>query len=116
MLVLSSSSGPAAAAETPVRPGLKIPPRTEQRMMTKRAKRRGLSRRTIGTSLIPVYRRSSRTGQEACPTLRASGRPPDAGRRSLGLHGLARRFVKPLRLVAHAYQKHGLLGILQNVD
>src|SRR5258708_6788205 len=48
--------------------------------------------------------------------LGAAGRPPDPGHRRLGLHGLARRFVQPFYLVAHANQKHRLLGILHNVD
>src|ERR1700693_4822166 len=45
MLAFRSSSGPLDAAETPVSPGPKTPPRTEQRMITKRTDKSGLSRR-----------------------------------------------------------------------
>src|ERR1700722_19107013 len=52
MLVLRSSSGPLEAAETPVTPGPKIPPRTEQRTMKKAAKRTDRVQRGINTSLF----------------------------------------------------------------
>ena len=50
MLVRMSSSGAAAAAETPVRPGPKMPPITEHRTITKTASRRGRTGRAIDTS------------------------------------------------------------------
>src|SRR3984885_3947653 len=50
ILVLRSSSGPLEAAETPVTPGPKTPPRTEPRTMTKAAKRTDRIQRGINTS------------------------------------------------------------------
>src|SRR5580658_1536769 len=50
ILVLRSSSGPLEAAETPVTPGPNTPPRTEQRTMTKAAKRTDRIQRGIHTS------------------------------------------------------------------
>src|SRR6202050_5768968 len=50
ILVLRSSSGPLEAAETPVTPGPKTPPRTEHRTMIKAAKREERTQRGINTS------------------------------------------------------------------
>src|SRR5580693_8849112 len=50
ILALRSSSGPLEAAETPVTPGPKTPPRTEPRTMTKAANRIDRNQRGIHTS------------------------------------------------------------------
>src|SRR5271170_1984584 len=71
ILVLRSSSGPLEAAETPVTPGPKTPPRTEQRTMTNAAKRKDRSQRGIYTShfqytgLFPAPRDRLRAGYQA---------------------------------------------------
>ena len=49
--------------------------------------------------------------------LGAADGPARSSRRRFGFHRLALgSLVEPSNLVAHANQKHGLLGVLQNVD
>src|ERR1700733_771387 len=70
MLVLRSSSGPLEAAETPVTPGPNTPPRTEQRTMTKAAKRTDRTQRGINTSHFQysgVFDRLPRPGSGCRP-------------------------------------------------
>src|SRR5579862_6359611 len=93
MLVLRSSSGPLDAAETPVTPGPKTPPSTEQRSTTKVEKRMDRTQRGIETSPFqysgvfrgPVGQRTRRFGQTGVPqrprpSLASAGtNRPDAG-------------------------------------
>src|SRR5580704_15570462 len=114
ILVLRSSSGPLEAAETPVTPGPKTPPRTEQRTMTKAAKRTDRVQRGINTShfqysgVFPA----AILGWSLSAADRAAG--PGGGRFSL--HRLTRRVVQTPHLIANANQEHGLFGVFENVD
>src|ERR1700678_354453 len=122
---LRSSSGPLDAAETPVTPGPNTPPRTEQRTMTKAAKRKDRTQRGINTSQLQYSGVSdglprAATGLPATApfscSLGAASRAARPGTSRFRFYRLAGRFVQAAHLIAHAHQKHGLLSVLENID
>src|ERR1700727_2909149 len=114
ILVLRSSSGPLEAAETPVTPGPNTPPRTEQRTMTKAAKRTDRTQRGINTShfqytgVLPAASALDRTG-DGGPVLSAADRTARSGGGRFSLHRFTGGVIQAPHLIAHANQKHGLL-------
>src|SRR5271170_2184210 len=122
MFVFRSSSGPLDAAETPVTPGPKMPPRTEQRRTTKTERRTDRIQRGINTSHFQYTGVFRKPGGGPTPSGRGSVLGASYGaarsRRSrFGLHRLALGgIVETAHLVAHTHQKHRLFGVLQDVD